>query len=357
MTRSRTEEEIDAQPAIWRGWAEPLSDIARDARQFLSETGAAEVWFSGAGTSAYIGDILAASPPGPLRFRSVPTTDLVADPGRFLKTHEAVLSVQFGRSGDSSETVASLDLLDQVRPDIPWLSITCNAAGALATRRPRGTGRAFPIVLPPATHDVGFAMTSSFTTMLLTALACFDSRFDPAAAMPTLAAAADDLLPRLWSMPAPRPARAVFLGSGAMQAVAQECALKVMELSAGRTLAVSESSLGFRHGPKSMLGDGAWVVVLVHPDDHVARYDHDIADEIRAQFPRAVVKTVGPRGADLPVAGTGNARADAALYALTGQVLAARWSNDLGLNVDNPFANGSLTRVVAGVSIHPYVSP
>src|SRR5690606_30017724 len=122
-------------------------------------------------------------------------------------------SLQFGRSGDSSESVGTMDLLDAHRPDIDRLHVTCNPDGALATRPGRGPGETRALVLPEATHDRGFAMTSSFTTMLLSALAVLGG-IDAAAALPRLADEAAALLPRLADLPAPRPHRAVFLGSG-----------------------------------------------------------------------------------------------------------------------------------------------
>ena len=101
------------------------------------------------------------------RLRAVATTDLVARPHAYLNGRR-VLMVNFGRSGNSAETLGTLDLLDVLAPASPRLNITCNAGSALATR-PAADQRV--IVLPEATHDAGFAMTSSFSTMLLTALA------------------------------------------------------------------------------------------------------------------------------------------------------------------------------------------
>ena len=46
----------------------------------------------------------------------------------------------------------------------------------------------------------------------------------------------------------------------------------------------------------------------------------------------------------------------AALYVALAKVLAAIWSNGLGLNVDVPFAsNGTLTREILDVTLHPAV--
>ncbi|KAB0682938.1 phosphosugar isomerase [Aureimonas leprariae] len=353
--------EIAAQPAIWRAFAGPLAERSAEIRRWIEAAGIGQVWFCGAGTSAFIGETIAAvaSPDGP-ELCAVATTDLVAAPRDHLAAAGSapLLVVQFGRSGDSSETIGTLDLLDRHLPDAHQLAVTCNAAGALATRRPAGSGRGEVLLLPEATHDRGFAMTSSYTTMLLAALACFDrSGVDPSERLPRLADAAEDAIRRLAASAPPRPGRAIFLGSGALKGVARESALKVLELTAGRTATFWDGTLGFRHGPKASVDASSLVTVLVHPDPHTGRYDLDVAVEIRRQFPRTEVVTVGPKGCDVELALTGDARWDAVLYVLLAQIRAVQWSAALGLDVDDPFAGeGNLSRVVSGVTLYPFAA-
>ena len=49
--------------------------------------------------------------------------------------------------------------------------------------------------------------------------------------------------------------RVVYLGSDVLKGVAQESALKVLELTAGKVVALHDSPMGFRHGPKSVTDD------------------------------------------------------------------------------------------------------
>lgn len=338
--------EIHAQPAIWRDWAGQL-DVGA-LRDWVAALGPRPVWFCGAGTSAYIGDILAAGLEGRGDFRAVPTTDIVARPQAYL-TGRAPLIVHFGRSGNSAESIGLMDALDALAPDAPRLNITCNADGALALRKATGPQRV--ILLPPATHDAGFAMTSSFSTMLLTAAAVFDK--SGTRPLPLLADRLEAALPGYLSLAseAATPPRIVFLGSGPLAFAAREAALKVMELAAGQIPALWDSTLGFRHGPKSFVLPGTRIVLFRSADAHAARYEADLAEELATQFPECPL-TLVPAQPDLS-----ESLPDlwgAPLAVALAQVMGVVWSARLGLNVDDPFAGrGTLSRVVTGVRLYP----
>ncbi|NHB78040.1 SIS domain-containing protein [Rhodobacter calidifons] len=346
LTRHATFREILAQPAIWSAWGAQLS--VADLRAWVTATGTDEVWFCGAGTSAYIGDILAAGlegQPGP-RFRAIPTTDIVARPHAYLRGSPKLI-VSFGRSGKSAESIGLVVALDALAPTWPRLNITCNAASALG-RDPK----ARVITLPEATHDQGFAMTSSFSTMLLTAAALFDASLpeqDSPRRFATLADTLQTLLPDFTdaARAARLPQRAVFLGSGPLAFAAREAALKVMELAAGRIPALWDSTLGFRHGPKSFTVEKTDLWLFRSADPHTRAYDEDLLAELRTQFPQSKVTApaIPHHFPDLW---------SAPLYVALAQLLAIHWSDALGLNVDDPFAGqGTLTRVVSGVRLHP----
>lgn len=349
LTRWATWAEICAQPDIWKDWARTCDFAAHQG--WIAQQSFDEVWFCGAGTSAFIGDIIVAGLEGQRgleRFRSVPSTDLVARPQAFL-TGRRPLVVSFGRSGNSSESIGTLDALDALAPDAPRLNITCNGESTLAMRQ--GVNNRV-IVLPEATHDSGFAMTSSFSTMLLTALMLFaDGESDPEK-LHRAAVEFARLFPQFEAAIGAAPERAVFLGTGAMTFAAREAALKVMELSAGAIPCLWDSVLGFRHGPKSFVNDGTLVVVFTSGAAPEAKYEADLIAELRMQFPQARVLAIGPEGDILMEHPDGAvwAAPNAILYA---QLAGAYWADAMGLNVDDPFAGrGTLSRVVSGVTLY-----
>ncbi len=340
-----------AQPAIWRDWA-ARPELA-ETRDWCQRHMAQDVWFCGAGSSSFIGDIVVAgleARRGPVTFRSVATTDIVARPHAYLKGRNPLL-VNFGRSGNSSETIGTLDALDALIPLAPRLNMTCNPDSVLATRPSKGPQHV--CLLPEKAHDSGFAMTSSFSTMLLTALAAFDPDGDPE----TIAHLGDCLrehMPLLQerALAMPVAGRIVFVGSGALTYAARESALKLLELTSGQVPALWESTLGFRHGPKSFIQPGTQIVVFKSSEPHAASYDDDLVAELKEQFPGENVLTIG-RDADIGLpGGFGDAWA-APLFVVFAQLLGVAWSNALSLNVDDPFEGlGTLTRVVKRVKLY-----
>jgi fructoselysine-6-P-deglycase FrlB-like protein len=356
--------ETMSQPAIWRSWTNQLVAHAETISAWVRSRGYTEIWFCGAGTSAFIGDTLSAylnTPPRTLRCRSIPTTDLVSCPANFIRPDDRILVVSFGRSGTSPETIGCLDLLDTHLPDADRLHFTCNPTGALATRKPAGSGEQRVVLLPPETNDSGFAMTSSYSTMLLSALACLDE-FPPLAipeAFEQLADAVQGVLDSSILLNGDNrkpPARAVFLGSGVLAAAARESALKVLELAAGQIPTMWDSTLGFRHGPKAIVNDDTRVHVFVSNDPHTRKYDMDAANEIRHQYGKSSVTTFGSdkQNVDVYIPLIGNDAWSSVLYVAAVQIQSIMWSDALRINVDNPFSQGHLSRVVQGVPLYPF---
>lgn len=359
-----TEQEILSQPTVWRGFAAELAERSAELRNWVARRAPREIWLCGAGSSAFIGDILTPmlNALSGTRHRPIPTTSLVGRPQDYLGGDTSPLVISFGRSGNSPETIGTLALLDRRLPHADRLDITCNAESALARHSVPGPGEQRRLLLPETAHDQGFAMTASFSTMLLSALACLDPAppFPIDAALATLAAHAEPILTRGQALLRGRlvtpPERLVFLGAGPLEGLAREAALKTLELSAGAIATSWDSPLGFRHGPKAFVDAGTLVVVFLSADPHTRRYDRDIADEIRRQYGANSIFTIGPAEgrADLPIPAFGCDAWNAVLYLLLPQLMATHYGKMLGLDVDNPFARGTLSRVVSGVTLYPY---
>lgn len=354
-----TAEEIAHQPALWRELAASLEDGREAVATFLGDSLAnplQRVILTGAGSSAYVGEIIAdeLNAAWPAQVRAIATTTLLTHPELYLEAGAPTLLVSFARSGDSPESLAAVHLVRDLVPGARLLNITCNREGQLA-REGAGDQNAFNLLMPAASCDRGFAMTSSFTCMLLAALAVLGKDV-PLDRIDTLAGLASTAM-QTWEAPvaelsAVEAGRVVYLGSGPLEGLAKESALKLLELTAGRVPAIANTPLGFRHGPKSVLTGDALVFVYGSSKALSQRYEADLVEELRRDGVAGRVLTIGVNGdigidaPDWPDAWL------APLWLLVAQQVALHQSAAMQLRPDNPFASGTVNRVVKGVTIY-----
>jgi tagatose-6-phosphate ketose/aldose isomerase len=207
-------------------------------------------------------------------------------------------------------------------------------------------------------------MTSSFSAMLLAGALAFGLLDDDAPGR--LASSATKLMPQATALAGRLVARGfervAYLGSNELRGLASEASLKLLELTDGRVVAVSDSSLGFRHGPKTIINGRTLVVLMLANAPYTRSYDLDLLNEL-AREGRAggllalaggpdgigeVEKLIMPGMQDAPDLEL------APLFVLFAQGFAFLQSLALGLTPDRPDPAGTVNRVVQGVTIHPW---
>ena len=230
------------------------------------------VVLTGAGTSAYIGDCLAPA----LSARLRPARRGDRDHGTRSAARTCGCRRTARRCSSRSRAPATVP---RAWPRSSSRSSSspaaCSTSSSPATRkarwpRARGDCRMLSVLLmPEAAHDRGFAMTSSFSAMLLAGALAFGLVDDDAprrlAPSPRRSCCRRRRRsPGAWS----RAASSASCTSAATSCagLASEAALKLLELTDGRVVAVSDSTLGFRHGPKTIINDRTLVVVLLSND-------------------------------------------------------------------------------------------
>ena len=159
--------------------------------------------------------------------------------------------------------------------------------------------------------------------------------------------------------------RIVYLGNIGLKGVAQESALKTLELTAGKVATMYDSELGFRHGPKSIIDDNTLTVAYLSDDEYRRRYELDLVKEMAHQRKGnkiAVVYNHDCEGieelADYPIQIKVGADMENVLlgldFILFAQTIALMKSLSLGITPDNPCPTGEVNRVVKGVTLYPY---
>ena len=371
-----TTREIKQQPELWEDTLKIYDDNAEAISAFLDRAAAlggdarTHVVFTGAGTSAYVGDTLMPY----LRrhgdatrfvFDAIATTDLVSAPYGFLRPEDPTVLVSFARSGNSPESLAAVERAGEVLDNVLYLNITCAPEGKLAQQF-AGDEKNLTLLIPGA-NDQGFAMTGSYSCMELLAALVFDtaSREDKGAWVAEIAAMGREVVTREPEIAAWLDCdfdRITYLGSGSFGGEARECQLKILELTHGLIATSFDTSMGYRHGPKSFVDEKTLVFVLVSNDAYTRQYDLDILNEIAGDEIALHTVAIQQEGANnfegekflfgaeypaLPAAYL------ALPYVMVAQTIALRTSVKVGNTPDTPSPTGTVNRVVKGVTIHP----
>jgi len=371
-----TPREIFQQPATWERSAQEFLRLQPQLSEFLEGAGAGQdseqrpsVILIGAGTSHYVGKALVHL----LRnewhcdVEAIPSTDLLTNFDDLVLPRKPYLWVSFSRSGDSPEGVAIIENALSRRPEVRHLIITCNKDGSMVHRFGESHG-VFCVILDEATNDQGVAMTSSFTNMVIAGqcLAHFRDLSKYQGILRDLGALGHRLLETAADLSAQlateRYSKVCFLGTGALHAVAQESALKVLEMTAGKIHAIADSFLGIRHGPLSALDDRTLVVCSLSEDPGRRSYELDLLEEIRTKrLGRKRVVLSGNNGEGLEglaeqVISLGPGMISdqyrPPIDVIFGQLLGLFSSLQYGLKPDLPSPNGAIARVVSDIKIY-----
>jgi len=372
-----TPAEIAQQPGTWAKAVDVLKSRRQDIVQFLessglSGSGDATLLLTGAGTSEFVGNavVYALRPRLGREALSIPTTHFVTHPAPVFVPGRRYVLLSFARSGNSPESVATCEAVSRACPGISQIVITCNPDGALAAMA-RHDDRALCIEMPEETNDESLVMTSSFSTMALSAigLTALDDLDGLTDTVHRLGAAADrivygygDLIANFADLPFQR---ACFLGSNTLFGTMQECHLKMLEMTEGRVASRYDSFLGLRHGPQVFVDDTCVVIAALATDPEVRRYEMDMLRELKGKKQGCGTLVICDRATDEirdasthlvelfpngdPVHDDYRVMTDV----VVGQTLGVFTSMKLGLKPDNPSTAGTINRVVQGVTIYP----
>ena len=371
-----TATEIHQQPKTWLKTINQIKGMKNELGSFISQVTSQndfDVILTGAGTSEFVGNSVYSYLSSKLDFKikSYGTTDIVATPENYISQTKPTLLISYGRSGNSPESIGAVDAALAVNPDVYNLFITCNKNGALS-KRAETEKNCMAINLTDETHDQSFAMTSSFTNMYLSTILAFN--------LDNLDALEKDLLllidatqnnldnnfECIKDMVAEYDfKRLVYLGTNALKGVAQESALKMLELSAGLCVTMYDTPLGFRHGPKSIIDDETLIVIYLSDDPYTRKFEIDLIKEVSPQRKGNKVLAVGST-LDAEVKDlvdyyysfdnkiTFNNVFLGLQYICVAQLIALYKSLILDITPDNPCPTGEVNRVVKGVTLYPY---
>jgi len=372
-----TPAEIAQQPATWESTFSIFQEHRTRLAEFLGDAGFGDpvcpkpvVFLVGAGTSDFVGRSLVHL------LRRLWKCEVIAIPSTSLLTHgeewlipgQRYVWISFSRSGDSPEGVSVLEKALVSHPDIHHIVVSCNAEGRMI-RCTAGKRQAFAVALDDAVNDRALAMTSSFSNMVVfgQCMAHVHNFTQYEAILSQLVEAGKTFLPHAADAAAALAAepfeRVCFIGSGALEGVAVESGLKVLELTAGRILTMAESAMGLRHGPMAALDKTTLLVAFLSSDEKVARYERDLLQELkRKRLVKTQIAVGGHSGPpldgfaerhlspDIRTAVPDDCRPP--VDVLFGQLLGLFFSLRCNLRPDRPSPDGVISRVVQNVRIY-----
>lgn len=372
-----TAKEICNQPKLWRETYEIILNKREELKAFLDNFAKkpnARVIITGAGSSAFVGDSVVAylNAKENIKIEAIATTDIVSHPSYYLKKDEPTLLISCARSGNSPESTAAVALAEKIVDDINHLVLTCNPEGELALHAKKNDSN-FLLLMPEESNDKGFAMTGSFSTMLLSCLLIFnlDKLEKIGKQIETISAQGEKVLTNnvelMQKIVAEKFKRTVYLGTANAFGLARESALKVLELTAGKISTLYDTPVGFRHGPKSIIDDETLIVIFFSNDTYTRKYEYDLLKEVYSQNGNHKVLAISDYedkiiedNSDYFIAINKEEQEyedDSFLvfdYLLNAQMYAFINSMELGIGPDNPCPTGEVNRVVKGVIIHEY---
>ncbi len=348
-----TKEEIVNQFSTW----EQVSFIHEQNQELIDEIvdyaakNEVIVVFTGAGTSGYIGDYLETTlnqGRKEIKYLSYYSTNIVANPELYL-ANKCIVLVSFARSGNSPESVEAVTLANKYANEVMHLVITCNKNGALAKDNSESV-----ILLPEITNDKGFAMTNSYSTMLLVAAKIFGINLD----LKSIVSNARSLYEEFdySQITNCEFENIVILSDGQYVGLLNELKLKFMELTNGRLGYYSDQYLNFRHGPKSVITKKTMIIMILSGDEVQSKYQQDLINEFINDENQPYVVTFATDGIEREILTNYKIRANGFELGIvlipTLQRSALELSLKMGFNPDNPSPCGSVNRVVQGVTIH-----
>lgn len=373
---SFTLQEIYQQPKTWLKTVTQIKESKDSIQEFINKVIKCDdydIILTGAGTSEFVGNSLYSELNKTLDYKvkSFATTDIVATPENYLSKTKPTLLISFGRSGNSPESIGAVEAANEVCSNLYHLFITCNKEGSLSKMADK-LDNCYAINLAEETHDQSFAMTSSFSNMYLAAYLCFniDKLDEKSLIISAICSSTQNFLDKGFEVAEKivneyNFERIVYLGSNTLKGISQESCLKILELTAGNTVAMFDTPLGFRHGPKSIIDDSTLTVVYVSNDEYTYKYELDLIKEISSQRKnnKLVVISDNPSTelnelADYTFAyntGTNSNNVELGLAYITfAQTLAVLKSLSMELTPDNPCPSGEVNRVVEGVTLYKY---
>ncbi len=337
----KTMKEIFDQPETLRIAVEEFGKIAVDALRLISRKLPRRFYFVGCGTSYYIAMGLSEQIRR-LSNRKISTgyfsgSEIMLGLNN-IEDNSVVVAIS--RSGESSETVAALEICSK-RENVSCISLTCGPKSKIISHSDAS------IVLDFASED-SVVMTKSFSAMSFVASTLIRALFRPdcvGAYQSDIVRCSEETLQQskevIDELNLKRLDSFVFLGYNEYLAACFEGTIKVIETSLASSNAFQ--TLEYRHGPISALNSTTLVCIL--PSELSSRHERALVRDIRDKGGNAIcISSVSSdHGCYVTTGYRNNDYGDWFLRVIPMQLIGVKRAEGLGINPDRP---ANLSKVV-----------
>lgn len=286
--------EISSQhEALSAAW-EQLQKQSDWVDSYLRNTGDEEIIFIGSGSSYYQAIAMAATCKAWLgkTATAYPSSDIFLLQSQTILASRNYIVIGVSRSGESTEVVLALKAVKDL-PNVRIAGITAYENSSMA--------QIADCLLSPLGKEISTVMTKSFssmTFMMQAAIAKASGKEHLVAEMEevknlseSIVASSNEFIQDIIN--SNYFSKYVYLGLGTLYGISLEACLKIKEMSYVWTEAYG--TLEFRHGPKSIVEQGALVCVLV--SEQARSYELKVAQEMK-EYGAYVVLLTAKAGAD-----------------------------------------------------------
>lgn len=286
-----TLEEIKQQPKLWEKIYYLMKNNKEEISTFLNDLLDKEltrVILVGSGASAYVGDTLSPYLSEMLKVPvdSIPAAEIINNPYSYLRNSSNVLVILYSRSGNTQEIIDASKTFNNLLKDSSYIIVTSNNQSQLINNY-ADKKNSFTLLLPKESNDKGFAMTSSFSCMILSTILLFNINNieKEKTYLDQSIMNSKHILSTIWSdilnMVRRNPSRILYVGSSELKGMSDHCALNTLKLTNGKIYSLSWSPSNINQSIKPFITNDTIIFLFKSNNNSNLDYNEKFLDIIK----------------------------------------------------------------------------
>lgn len=297
-----TLEEIKQQPRLWQKIYYSIKSKKDEINNFLKpllDNTISRILLIGSGASAYVGDTLMPylSEEFKIPVNSIPASEILNNPYTYLKDLSNILVILYSRSGNTKETLDALNTCTKLLQNSHFILVTSNNEGKFS-KEYSDKSNFYVLTLPEESNDRGFAMTSSYSCMILSSILLFNinNLENQKLYLEETLVNSKYILNTIWSdtlnIVRKNPSRVLYVGTSELKGMSNYCALNTLKLTNGTVYSLSWSPSDINQSIKPFINDNTLIFLFKSVSNPDTDYNQQFLDIIKTQDKKPFVIVV-----------------------------------------------------------------